>query len=67
MDFLETSRSEIKLKTILFDKNIFEDIDEDKINIIAKDYKNGNGEYIEYLKEKMGLNLINNKLEVEVI
>ena len=67
MDFVNTTRSEIKLSSILFNNKIFDDVEDSQIIEIANDYQKNNGENIEYLKEKIGLELINNKLKVEVI
>lgn len=67
MGILDTSRSEIKLRKILFDKTIFDDIQDVSMKELADNYNKNSGEYLEYIKEKIGYDLINKKLIVEVL
>lgn len=67
MGVVDTTRSEIELRKILFNKNVFDDIENVSMKELSENYENNSGEHIEYLKEKLGIKLINNKLKTEVL
>lgn len=71
MGYVETTRSDISLTKILFSNFIFDDIEDDMTLVdISTAFKNKTeGKHLEYLKSKMGLELISNSniLDIEVM
>lgn len=67
MGFVNTTRSDIEVCKLLFSDIIFDDADNITMKQLAESYINNNRDHVEYLKEKLGLDLMKDKLEVEVL